>query len=1119
MNAGKPSPQSCQGDPCNAGTGNNYQAATDYTGTGTYPVNLIRTYNSGGTAPTSINVSIWGSQWRATYDRSIAYMSNTSLRTASLLRADGTTSFFSQAVGTATPPLTTTTWTPNSNVIGILVEIGVDAAGNPTGWTYLNENDETETYNAAGQLTALTNRAGQTQTLTYSDGTTGVNGGLILTAAGLPTTVVLPPGRLIRIADPANRTLQLGYDAAGRVVTLTDPAGSTTRYSYSGAQLTDNLTSITYPDGNTRTYLYGEAANVSATPNSGVSYTHALTGLVDENGQRFASWTYDATGRATLSELGAFGSGINHIGLAYSTPDVNGNSTTTVTDPRGNARIYNFSTLLNVVQNTGITGPPCNGCSATFSYDINGNVASRTDFNGNTVCYTYDLTRNLETTRVEGLGLGVACPANLASYVPPTTTDSVIRKITTQWHTSLRLPVVIAEPLRITTNHYDPLGNLLTQSTQPTADTNGGAGLTATPQGTARTTTSTYNTAGQLLTLDGPRTDVADITTYTYYANDDPSLGKRGNLSSITDALGHTTRITAYDANGKPLTLVDPNGLVTTLSYSPRGRLTSRNSGGELTTYNYDGAGNLTGVTLPTAATYTYRYDAAHRLTGITDNAGEHINYTLDVMGNRTLEQRLDNTDNLSQTHSRRFDALNRLNQDIGALNQTTTYTYDAVGNLTGINDPLNRSTANTYDALNRLITTTNPNNGLTQYGYDALDQLTGLTDPNNLTTQYRRDGLGNLNQTQSPDTGTTQASYDTAGNLTTRSDAKGQITSYTYDALNRVTAISYTGGQTITYQYDQGDNGTGHLTQLSDATGTTTYRYDLHGRLTNTTQQIANTPYSTAYAYDAQGRLNSLTYPSGRTVDYTFDPLGRINQIATTFNGTTQIVASAIIYQPFGAVQSFTYGDGQTQPIQTYTRQTDQDGRIASYTLNGKPLSIGYDAASQITSVTDPQNPANTASYHYDPTSWLTAFNLGATNQNYSYDLNGNRTSQTIGATTTAYGYAPGSNRLTSLQTGTSAPQTITQDANGATTADPTRQYAYDQRGRLIQTTTAQGTITYTLDAQGLRIRKQAPYAHTDTLYHYDAQGHLIAEHENGSTRYTRETLYLGDQPVAVLQ
>src|SRR6266481_100434 len=564
MNAGKPSPQSCQGDPCNAGTGNNYQAATDYTGTGTYPVNLIRTYNSGGTAPTSINVSIWGSQWRATYDRSIAYMSNTSLRTASLLRADGTTSFFSQAVGTATPPLTTTTWTPNSNVIGILVEIGVDAAGNPTGWTYLNENDETETYNAAGQLTALTNRAGQTQTLTYSDGTTGVNGGLILTAAGLPTTVVLPPGRLIRIADPANRTLQLGYDAAGRVVTLTDPAGSTTRYSYSGAQLTDNLTSITYPDGNTRTYLYGEAANVSATPNSGVSYTHALTGLVDENGQRFASWTYDATGRATLSELGAFGSGINHIGLAYSTPDVNGNSTTTVTDPRGNARIYNFSTLLNVVQNTGITGPPCNGCSATFSYDINGNVASRTDFNGNTVCYTYDLTRNLETTRVEGLGLGVACPANLASYVPPTTTDSVIRKITTQWHTSLRLRVVIAEPLRITTNHYDPLGNLLTQSTQPTADTNGGAGLTATPQGTARTTTSTYNTAGQLLTLDGPRTDVADITTYTYYANDDPSLGKRGNLSSITDALGHTTRITAYDANGKPLTLVDPNGLVTT---------------------------------------------------------------------------------------------------------------------------------------------------------------------------------------------------------------------------------------------------------------------------------------------------------------------------------------------------------------------------------------------------------------------------------------------------------------------------------------------------------------------------------------------------------------------------
>jgi hypothetical protein len=67
------------------------------------------------------------------------------------------------------------------------------------------------------------------------------------------------------------------------------------------------------------------------------------------------------------------------------------------------------------------------------------------------------------------------------------------------------------------------------------------------------------------------------------------------------------------------------------------------------------------------------------------------------------------------------------------------------------------------------------------------------------------------------------------------------------------------------------------------------------------------------------------------------------------------------ITYHPFGGVGSFTYGDGKTPPVQKYTRQRDQDGRIASFTLNGKTLSIGYDAASQISYIDDPLNPRST--------------------------------------------------------------------------------------------------------------------------------------------------------------
>lgn len=1064
----------------------------DYTGIGIYPLIGERNYDSGGVTPSAVEATMWGSQWRSAYDRAISYASNGTISTATVKRADGKQYYFN---------LSGTNFIGDADVVGSLVRSGVDASGNATGWTYRNESDELETYDGSGKLISITNKAGLSQMLTYSDGTAGANGGYVLDAAGVATAAVLPSGKLIRVTAPAGHTLQFGYDTVGRAVKMTDPAGGAYQYSYSDTtSLTANLTAVTYPDGKVKTYLYGEPANVSATPATGVSYTHALTGIVDENGSRYASWTYDAQGRATSSEHGPLGSGIDHVGLAYTAPDANGNSSTSVTDPRGTVRSYTFSTLLGVVKNTGITGLPCNGCSAAFTYDANGNVASRTDFIGHKTTYQYNLARNLETGRTEAFGTAQA------------------RTITTSWHATLRLPTAVAEPLRLTTYTYDTKGNLLTRTIQPTSDTTGGAGLAAAVTGTARTTSYTYNTAGQILTIDGTRTDVSDLTAYAY--------DTQGNLTTVTNAQNQLTTLGNYDANGRVGSLTDPNGQLTSLSYDARGRLVTRSSGTETTRYTYDGVGQLLTVSPPSGAVYTYTYDAAHRLSSIADNLGNRISYTLDVMGNRTKEQILDGAGNLIQTHSRTFDALNRLYQDIGAINQTSTYAYDANGNLTSITDPLNRQSTHSYDALNRLVSSTDAAAGNTRYNYDAQDQLTSVTDPKTLTTQYQRDGLGNLTQQTSPDTGTTVNTYDAAGNILTRTDARGQIASYTYDVLNRLTGIRYSGGtalaQTVSYQYDQGTNGIGHLTGITDMTGTTAYSYDPHGRLSGETRQPNAAPgisYTTAYSYDAQGRLNSLTYPSGRTVNYTFDTLGRINQIATTYNATTQILTSNISYEPFGGVHSFTYGDGTTAPAQTYIRQRDQDGRIASYTLNGKAMSIGYDAASQISFIADSLNLTNTANYSYDPLSRLTGYTQSAISQGYGYDADGNRLTQTIGATTTNYGYAPGSNRLTSIQVGTSIPQPLTQDANGATTSDPSRQYTYDTRGRLIQTTTAQGTINYEVNALGLRVRKQVPYANTDTQYYYDGQGHLIGEGPTGGTRFTREYIYLGDQPVAVMQ
>lgn len=440
--------------------------------------------------------------------------------------------------------------------------------------------------------------------------------------------------------------------------------------------------------------------------------------------------------------------------------------------------------------------------------------------------------------------------------------------------------------------------------------------------------------------------------------------------------------------------------------------------------------------------------------------------------------------------------------------NTTTSYQYDANGNLTRITDPLNHVTVNQYDALNRRIKVTDPNNGITQYGYTGLDQLTQVTDPRALVTRYSIDGLNNLTQLQSPDTGTTTHTYDAAGNLLTRTDAKGQTTSYQYDVLNRITLISYADGNTIAYQYDQGTNGIGRLSRITDNSGSIQYSYDAHGRVVSEVRSIGGQQYTTAYRYDSAGRLAGLTYPSGRSIDYVRDGVGRISQITATQAGVTQPLATQVSYRPFGPVQAVTFGNNRT-----YQRAYDLDGRISSYTLNNQAQALSYDAASRITAVADTGNAANSASYGYDILDRLTQTILPTTAFGYTYDANGNRTSQTTGGNSRSYQTSTTSNRLTSISTPS---RTFTYDANGSVVNDNGTQLTYDAKGRMSQSIGAAGTVQYQVDALGSRIRKTS--GSDDRIFHYDRDGHLIAESTAAGT-VLREFVYLDDIPLAVLQ
>jgi YD repeat-containing protein len=836
-NRGDPSPspkcdaggRNCQGNPINVGTGNKFQREVDIPSTGEGTLEFVRYYNSA----TPFFSNLISLQWSHTYSRSLFKRSATEMHA---YRADGRRLLFTLSNGI---------WSSDPDVPDQLVQVG-------TTWQLTTADDEVETYNASGQLLSIRSRSGKIVTLTYSDDTGVPPGGALFEG----TTRMLPAGLLIRVTDFRGRSVQFTYGTNGNISKVTDAAGQVYQYSYGTGNL-GTLNSVQYPGGAIRTYLYNESAHTS-----GANLPYTLTGITDENGARYATYKYNSSRKAISTEHAG---GVNKYQFTF-------NSGQTVTiDPLGTTLTSPTSNIANTMQVTGKTRS-CTGCGAatteTFTFDTARNATSYKDFNGNPTCSTFQ-ARNLETQRIEGLSGSGTC-AN------PITT-SATRTISREWHATWRLPKRIAEPLKITTFSYHgdtgvscaptgaPTTLVCTKTVQATTDADGSLSFNATADGAARVWSYTYTIDGQLLTVDGPRTDVTDSLAYSYYSSNDPGGNyKAGDLASITNAKGHVTQFVQYDANGRLLKSIDPNGLETILEYWPRGWLKTRKlgtaaAGYETTSFAYDNAGQLTRITSPDASYVEYTYDDAHRLWKISDGLGNRIEYTLDNMGNRVGEAAYDLNGTLVRAHTRVIDGLNRLFKDVGGTSAATQIVqngFDANGNLTSILDPLGRTTTQEFDALNRLTAVKDPFNGTsapTSFQYNRQGALTQVTDPNALSTTYTMNGHGEVTSQVSPDTGTTAFTHDPASNVLTKLDARGIQASFSYDQLNRVTQITYP-DETVSYVWDSCTNGKGRACSITDRSGTTVFSYDLWGRVTSKSQTVASLTQSMSYSYNSSG-------------------------------------------------------------------------------------------------------------------------------------------------------------------------------------------------------------------------------------------------------------------------
>ena len=496
-------------------------------------------------------------------------------------------------------------------------------------------------------------------------------------------------------------------------------------------------------------------------------------------------------------------------------------------------------------------------------------------------------------------------------------------------------------------------------------------------------TTYTYgDTAGNLYTRARTSLNASQMTdAYQYF----DGLG-RPSRSFVYDGLTATpwsARDTFYDSMGRvlqssnPYRVSAPGALVSTCGYC--------------TTLEYDALGRVKKETKPDGSYLTIIHGAS--TTGILG-----LTATTTDQANKTLSSITD-----------AFGRVVQMNEDPNNLNYSTLYTYDAADNLRKIVQG-QQSRYFMYDSMLRLIRTKNPEHDVNE-GFNLYDPITGNSQ---WSLAY---------------------SYDAQSNLISRTDARGVTTTYSYDAMNRNILVSYSDGTSIERHYDGAVNGLMRFWyDYKRAQNNTTIEhvavdsYDVLGNpLTQRRHFYQNNAWSPAYTvqrtYNHAGLVLTQTYPSGRSVTYTYDAAGRPNDFRGNIgDGVQRTYATSITYDEANRLTRETFGTdtalyhklhynvrGQLYDVRLSSDPDEWSwdrGAVASYYSNSYAhggsgadnngnvlrtehfvpgsdffqITYGYDQLNRITSATERRN-GSTYSFA----------------QNYSYDRYGNRTNSQL--------------------------------------------------------------------------------------------------------------------------
>jgi RHS repeat-associated protein len=818
----------------------------------------------------------------------------------------------------------------------------------PAGASYSQyDADGRDLYDTVGVYPPGSATASATHTsYTLYQGNSVTLNGTSIACGAVPPSASLPCADI----DTAGQVTQLTYDSAGDLTSESTPDGNGSQLATetSGYNADGQETSETSPNGNvpganagnytTTTAYNADGAETSETDAAGAGATVT---------PRTTSYGYDADGNQVTAT--------NPRGFSTATTYDADDESVLVTNPAGNALLTCYDGNGDAVQSVPPSGVAANSltpasCPTAYpagysdrlasdatieTYDATGQVVSQSapapagQSGTETTTYTYDpsglplqvsappattggpnqVTVNTYDangnlmTATSGSGTSAAATVsacydpdgNRTAVIPPDANSSGVPKCETSSPWDVSSSTYPTQAAYQTTSTYDSAGDLVSSTSPATTAAPGGA-----------TTTYTYDSDGDQVTT----TDPNGVTTTTAYTT------PGGNVASVSfsGASAHSVSYT-YDAGGDITGMTDGTG-TSSNTYDPFGELTSTTNGaGQTVGYTYDAGGNTTGTTYPlpstatwaTSDTVSYGYDHANRLTSVTDFNGHQIAVTPDADGTPSSATLGSTGDTISYTYDPTGSPSAVALQNSTSTLQSFTYSDAPDGGILSEADvPASAKSpaAYTYDAQGRVTSMTPGTGSALDYAFDAASNLTTL--PNGATATY--DHAGELASAALSGT-TTSYSYNADGERLNSQQGSATITSGTWNGAGQLTSYNGTAADMTAATYD------GSGMRASDTTGSGTQHF-LWGAGSQLLMDSAN-----AYIYAlGNAPTEQVNLSTGAATYLNADALGSVRGVVASsgaLSATTSYDAWGNPQTTGGLTSStpFGYAGGYTDP------------------------------------------------------------------------------------------------------------------------------------------------------------------------------------------------------------